>query len=187
MPQHRPTRDAPVPTARDATAHDAAASALLSISRLWRAAIGRQLAPRGLGDAAWRALWHLRALGGTPVQARLAERMGIERPTLARLLDRMERDGLIRRIPDADDRRANRIAVTAAGHALMRPVASAITSVRARALSGFDAGELAKLAELLGRIEAALAVDDDAPKPHRARAARPTHPADADRPRPSRR
>src|SRR6266542_3622942 len=48
-------------------------------------------------------------------QRELAERMGVEGPTLVRHLDRLEKEGLIERCVDARDRRITRIAVTPAG------------------------------------------------------------------------
>jgi len=158
VPARRTNRAAPADQNADQNAdrQAATAAALLAISRLWRDAIDRRLAPHGLGNAAWRALWHLQAAGASPVQAELAGRMGIERPTLARLLDRMERDGLVVRVPDPADRRANRVEATAAGRALMTPVDEAIRAVRARAMGGLDAAELATLLALLERIRLAL-------------------------------
>ncbi|WP_299983212.1 MarR family winged helix-turn-helix transcriptional regulator [Desulfobacula sp.] len=45
----------------------------------------------------------------------LGKRAGLEPSTMTGLLDRMERDGLVRRAPDPNDRRANRIHLTQGG------------------------------------------------------------------------
>lgn len=45
----------------------------------------------------------------------LGKRAGLEPSTMTGLLDRMERDGLVKREPDPHDRRANRILLTKAG------------------------------------------------------------------------
>lgn len=56
------------------------------------------------------------AARGEPVSQRaLADRMGLEAPTLVPQLDRLERDGLIARRRDPRDRRVVRIVVTDAG------------------------------------------------------------------------
>ena len=48
-------------------------------------------------------------------QAQLARRVAIEQPTMVRTIDRMERDGLVTRTPDPNDRRASRITLTDRG------------------------------------------------------------------------
>ena len=45
----------------------------------------------------------------------LGKRAGLEPSTMTGLLDRMERDGLVKREPDPNDRRANRIHLTQGG------------------------------------------------------------------------
>ena len=45
----------------------------------------------------------------------LGKRAGLEPSTMTGLLDRMERDGLVKRKPDPNDRRANRIHLTQGG------------------------------------------------------------------------
>ena len=62
-------------------------------------------------------------------QRQLAERMGVEAPTMVRHLDRLEKEGLIERRRDARDRRVTRITVTPAGSrqlAVLRKVADAM-------------------------------------------------------------
>ena len=62
-------------------------------------------------------------------QGQLAERMGVEAPTMVRHLDRLEKEGLIERRRDARDRRVTRITVTPAGSrrlGVLRKVADAM-------------------------------------------------------------
>src|SRR3979490_1863920 len=62
-------------------------------------------------------------------QRQLAERMGVEAPTMVRHLDRLEKEGLIQRRRDARDRRVTRITVTPAGNrrlGVLREVADAM-------------------------------------------------------------
>lgn len=63
------------------------------------------------------------ACGDGLSQRALAERMGVEGPTLVRHLDRLEKAGLIERRRDLLDRRVTRIGVTAAGQALLKQLA----------------------------------------------------------------
>lgn len=69
---------------------------------------------RGLTLARARALLLL-AETRTWTQRELAEELEIEQPTVVRLLDGMEKQGLIVRQPVAGDRRANHIKLTAIG------------------------------------------------------------------------
>src|SRR2546428_9748990 len=46
-------------------------------------------------------------------QAELCRRINVEQPTMANTLDRMERDGLIKRKPDPEDKRRAAIHLTA--------------------------------------------------------------------------
>jgi MarR family transcriptional regulator for hemolysin len=48
-------------------------------------------------------------------QRQLAERLGIEGPTLVRHIDRLVAEGLVQRVRDGDDRRVSRVELTAAG------------------------------------------------------------------------
>lgn len=53
-------------------------------------------------------------------QSALAEALRVKPPNLAVLLAALESDGLIRRVEDARNRRANRLRLTPAGRALLR-------------------------------------------------------------------
>src|SRR5438876_4160158 len=67
-------------------------------------ALNEELAAHGITFRQWEVLAML-SLSGEQSQCELAERMRIEAPTLVGVLDRMERDGWIQRIPDESDRR----------------------------------------------------------------------------------
>jgi DNA-binding MarR family transcriptional regulator len=49
----------------------------------------------------------------------LAAREGISQPSMTQLIQRLERAGLVTRLPDPDDRRATLIGITSAGRALL--------------------------------------------------------------------
>ena len=79
--------------------------------------LGEQLRPFDVGIGQWAVLLHLWGNDGM-TQAQLARRVAIEQPTMVRTIDRMERDGLVTRAPDPNDRRASRITLTERGWAL---------------------------------------------------------------------
>jgi DNA-binding MarR family transcriptional regulator len=65
----------------------------------------------------WRVMAALSARPGETVTG-LAEACLLQQPTTTKLLDRMARDGLVARVPDARDRRIVRVALTPEGEAM---------------------------------------------------------------------
>src|SRR5256885_16144971 len=70
---------------------------LFGTARAWRTKLDQRLSPLGLSQGKWRTLMHLSQGGNKLTQKEIAERMGIEGPTLAGLLDRLQDDGWIER------------------------------------------------------------------------------------------
>jgi DNA-binding MarR family transcriptional regulator len=100
----------------------AAWRALLSVHAQITARIESALAEAGLPPLTWYdVLWPLhRALGRRLRVGALAEQVTLSRTGLTRLLDRIERDGLIRRVSVPEDRRGSYVVVTSAGSAMLR-------------------------------------------------------------------
>lgn len=71
----------------------------------------------GLSIAQLDVVRRLRAHGPTPMR-RLAEQMNCEASNLTGLVDRLERRGLVERLPDPSDRRVRVLALTADGEQL---------------------------------------------------------------------
>jgi len=57
-------------------------------ARAWRLKLDERLKPMGLSQAKWRTLLHLSLAGDALTQAEIAERLGIEEPSLVTLLHR---------------------------------------------------------------------------------------------------
>lgn len=89
-------------------------------------------------------------------QAELARLAQVEQPSMAQLLNRMERDGLVERLPDPADKRSRLISLTARASALL-PRAKAVMDARTvDALAGFTPDERAQLIALLRRLNTNL-------------------------------
>ncbi|TQX86539.1 MarR family transcriptional regulator [Rhizobium sp. rho-13.1] len=88
---------------------------LLVSGRGWRRALNIMLVEHNLSDATAAPLITLLRLGDRIPQGVLADRVGIEGPTLVRVLDGLESDGLICRVPDDTDRRIKLVELTPAG------------------------------------------------------------------------
>jgi DNA-binding MarR family transcriptional regulator len=85
-------------------------------------------------------------------QRGLAKNLRIEGATLTRHLDRMEREGLIARTRDPEDRRQIHVKLTPAGRALHRRLRATAEAVGTRACAGLTVDDQATLRRLLGRL-----------------------------------
>lgn len=132
---------------------------LVQLGRRWRRVLDHELAGYGLTDATWRPLFHLGRLGDGIRQTDLAEALGIQGPSLVRLLDNLERDGLIVRREDRGDRRAKSLVMTEAGRQIYRQVQAVTEQVADRLLAGADPANLAAVAQLFAQLDAALLVE----------------------------
>lgn len=126
------------------------------------------LAARGfarLGEARLKPLGF--GLGHVPVLVALEEgRAGtqrdlarfarIEQPSMAQMLARMERDGLIERTPRPTDGRSSCVTLTAAAEARVPQARDVLLDGNREALDGFTNEEAAQLTALLRRLIANL-------------------------------
>jgi len=85
-------------------------------------------------------------------QRGLANNLRIEGATLTRHLDRMEREGLIVRTRDPQDRRQIHVNLTPKGRALHRRLRATADSVGTKACAGLTEHDQATLRRLLGRL-----------------------------------
>ena len=78
-------------------------------ARAWRMKLDERLKPLGLSQAKWRTLLHLSRAPEPLTQSQIAERTGIEEPTLVTLLHRLEKEGWVVRKSSARDRRCKTV------------------------------------------------------------------------------
>lgn len=120
---------------------DALGPTLHALARAHRARLGALLAPHGLHpgqDLLLLAVWDMPGIR----QATLAEQLGVEPPTVTRMVQRLERGGMLERRADPLDGRAQLVHPT--------PRSRLLESTVRRAWSSLD--EL--LIDALGRAEA---------------------------------
>jgi MarR family transcriptional regulator, transcriptional regulator for hemolysin len=129
---------------------------LAATAKVVSRAFSDALAAAGGSLPTWLVLSSLK--GALPrTQLDLARTMGIEGPTLTRHLDALERDGLVVRVRDADDRRAVRVELTAAGEELYGRLLSVAIAFNGRLTAGLDESELDRLRAGLATLEANVA------------------------------
>src|SRR5580698_8993680 len=126
------------------------------IARRLRQAVDAELRVLGLTEATWRPLVYVRRLGDGVRQKELATALSIEGPSLVRLLDNLERRGLIERREDETDRRARGIYLTHAGRELAVRVAKIGTEIQTRLLASVPPADLEICQRVLADIEQAL-------------------------------
>jgi MarR family transcriptional regulator for hemolysin len=122
------------------------------IARRLRQAVDAELRVLGLTEATWRPLVYVRRLGDGVRQKELS----IEGPSLVRLLDNLERRGLIERRADESDRRARGIYLTRPGLDLAKRAAKVGGEIQARLLAHVAPAELEACQRVLAGIEREL-------------------------------
>lgn len=115
---------------------------LIRVARLYRKEVNRALTSYGISDAQAVPVLHIARNGGGMRQHELAEEIGIEGPSLVRLLHQLCSHELVERREDSQDRRAKNLHLTPAGEALAARVESALTEIRGRLLTSFSQDDL---------------------------------------------
>jgi DNA-binding MarR family transcriptional regulator len=92
-------------------------------------------------------------------QGELSRLIGIEQPTMAVTLRRMERDGLIQRTPDPDHGRRSHIRLTAKGRNLSKVMRAAAHDVEKIATDGLTPAEVEQFFRVAGIMIRNLNVD----------------------------
>ncbi|HJS33368.1 MAG TPA: MarR family transcriptional regulator [Alphaproteobacteria bacterium] len=107
-----------------------------------------QLRPHGLSVAEWRVLATLIDGDGLSL-GELADAVLFKQPSLTKAIDRMERDGLVRRLPGAGDRRRIRIVITPRGAAAVRGLLARAKLHEAQILATYRPEEIENLKRVL--------------------------------------
>jgi MarR family transcriptional regulator, organic hydroperoxide resistance regulator len=127
--------------------------ALAKVCRAHRGNVGASLAEVGLHvgqEMVLVELWDEDGLRGGD----LAARLGVEPPTVTKMLGRLERCGLVERRQDQEDARSFRVYLTDEGRSLEERVAVCWERVEERLLAGMSVGERRSLDQLLARVRA---------------------------------
>ena len=124
---------------------------LASANRKLRALVDERARNMGLTLSRARLLMQLAKADG-PIQSDLAGLLDIEQPTLVRLLDGLERTGMIERRAAPGDRRARRVFLMPAARAQAEDILAFLTELRADVLDGIDKEELEIALRVLSRM-----------------------------------
>jgi DNA-binding MarR family transcriptional regulator len=131
----------------DASLYHLLKHAQLRLARL----TGNALEPHGVTG---RELTVLRVLAGhePASQQQAAQHLGVDRTTMVGLLDELEAKGLVARRPDAEDRRRNVVALTAAGQAALRAGSQAAAAAEGEFLAPLPGPAARRLKDALRQL-----------------------------------
>jgi MarR family transcriptional regulator for hemolysin len=121
----------------------------------WRLALDRRLRPLGLSRATWQVLVLVRKLEA-PSQSRLAEHLGLEGPSIVRLVDRLEREDLVERRVGGD-RRVKTVHLTRKGEELSTEIWRVASHLRKELLRDIPLDDVARAMTLLTLLQGRLA------------------------------
>lgn len=124
-------------------------------SRLLMRQFEERLRPLGFGMAYLPVLMALEERGPL-LQKDLAEEARVEQPTMAALLARMDRDGLVARIPHPSDKRASLVSLTPKAKKAMPKATEQLQTVAERVTLGFSSADRAAFLAYLRRAVANL-------------------------------
>jgi MarR family transcriptional regulator for hemolysin len=125
---------------------------IMRFARRWRAIANEHLAAIGHTQARWEALYWIAVSQGGATQRELAEYVGIEEPTLVRMLHRLEQEGLVERRASQADRRTKTIVLTKAAEPHLKAMSGVIDQLREDVLEGISAEEIAQAVSVLDRL-----------------------------------
>lgn len=141
------------------SAREEVATLVADIAHLWRLRLDARLRaddrlrPYQLSQAKWRVLLHLYRAPDGLSQRQIAERIGIEGPTVVGLLDRLESAGLLERRACAEDRRRKIVHLLPAGARVAPIIASHAEALRAEVLKGIAPADLKHCRDVLARMQ----------------------------------
>jgi DNA-binding MarR family transcriptional regulator len=128
------------------------AAMLLRASSRIEARIEAALGGTGLSFAKLGVLGQLVEAGKPLPLGRLAGRIACVKSNMTQLVDRLEKDGLVERVNDPEDRRSVLAAITSEGRKRYEIGVRALAEQERQLFAGFKAGERKHLIEMLKRL-----------------------------------
>src|SRR6476659_1861783 len=125
---------------------------LFGTARAWRTKLDQRLRPLGLSQGKWRTLIHLSQGGNKLTQKEIAERMGIEEPTLAGLLDRLQEGGWIKRRESPNDRRCKIVHLQRRSKAVLDEIFNTAQGLRHELIEDISQDDLEACVRVLTQI-----------------------------------
>lgn len=118
----------------------------------------------GVTLSQWRVVGTLVLQPGL-TQKEIADKVGVEGATLVPIIDKMEKEGLLKRKPDSSDRRINRIYLTPKADSLWESMIECALRIRKSSSKNISESDIQTTLETLRKITKNLSVFSDLDKP----------------------
>jgi DNA-binding MarR family transcriptional regulator len=122
--------------------------------------VSAMAAEHGIGPTDLRALSFLTGHDAATPKV-VAEHLGLTTGAMTTLTDRIEQRGLVRRVPNPDDRRSLMLELTPAGRELMQATSGVYARAFAQAMEGLDLDEVRRGFEAVGAALRTIADERD--------------------------
>src|SRR5580765_3308704 len=128
---------------------------IMRVQQILQATVDERLKPHGLSFARYEALVLLSfsRRGSLPMRM-MGERLQLHPTSITNIVDRLESDGLARRLPHPSDRRTTLVELTPAGRDRLTSATDAVMTANF-GLLGLDATETGQLSTLLTKVRQA--------------------------------
>jgi DNA-binding MarR family transcriptional regulator len=133
----------------------AAVTSVMRVQQILQSAVDTALRPHGLTFARYEALvlLYFSRRGSLPMRV-MGQRLQLHPTSVTNIVDRLEADGLVKRIAHPTDRRTTLVEITEAGRQLRATATEAVTSVDF-GLRGLTDRQTDALTELLAKVRRA--------------------------------
>jgi DNA-binding MarR family transcriptional regulator len=125
------------------------------VARLIRTVFDRRVRDIGLTRAQWLVLTRLYRRPGAS-QTELADMLETDRASAGRMIDRMQKNGWVERRADSDDRRVNRLYLTADARRAHKDMWAVAEATVDDALAPLSAAEREQFTRLAARVKGQL-------------------------------
>jgi len=135
------------------SAEERFSNALHNAARMWRLALDRRLKDLGISQAGWLSVAYIAKAKSPLSQAELASLVQVEAATMVSTIDRLEKAGLVRRLPSESDRRVKLLVVTAEGQAIYEQVRARADDLRRELIGKIDPEKVAVATAVLEELQ----------------------------------
>jgi MarR family transcriptional regulator for hemolysin len=126
--------------------------AISIVARRWRTRLDERLKPLDMSIARWGALYWLGQQTEGVSQAALADLAGVEPPTLVRVIDQLEAQGLVERKVSAMDRRVNLLRLTDQARPLVAQIEAEAERMRVEVFCDLTFEEYESAMAVMGKL-----------------------------------
>lgn len=120
------------------SAEERFSNALHTTARMWRLALDRRLKDLGISQAGWLSIAYIAKAKAPLSQVELATLVQVEAATMVSTIDRLEKAGLVQRLPSESDRRVKLLVVTTEGQAVYEKVRTRANDLRRELIGRID-------------------------------------------------